>query len=240
MSYGLGYNETAQYAAQSERAAFIRRTYLHLAGAVLAFSAIDIAIFKAFSAEQIAQSMAPFFATPWATLILLLAFVGVGYVARMWAYNGGSQAMQYLGLSLYVVFEALIFVPILYVATRYSDPSVLPTAAIMTLCMFGGLTMAVLITRQDFSFLGGILSIGCFLMIGVIICAMIFGFHLGLAYSFFGVALACGFILYDTSNVLHRFRTDQHVAASLELFASLAYLFYYVLLILIQMSGRRN
>ena len=52
--------------------------------------------------------------------------------------------------------------------------------------------------------------------------------------------LACGFILYDTSNVIHRFRTDQHVAAALELFASLAYLFYHVLRILILLAGDRR
>jgi FtsH-binding integral membrane protein len=43
------------------------------------------------------------------------------------------------------------------------------------------------------------------------------------------IVLASGYILYDTSNVLHRYRTDQHVAAALALFASVAILFWYVL-----------
>ena len=183
------------------------------------------------------------FASPMSNLVLFVAFIGVGWVARMWAYQGGSEAMQYLGLALYVVFEALFFVPILFVAVyRSGDPNILPTAAIMTLCMFGGLTMAVLTTRKDFSFLGPILSIGGFLMLGLIIVSIFFpqlGGR-GLIIGFLGVALACGYILYDTSNVLHHFRTDQHVAASLELFSSLAYLFYYILYILIQLSGRRD
>ena len=54
------------------------------------------------------------------------------------------------------------------------------------------------------------------------------------------VALACGYILYDTSNVVRRYRTDQHVAAALALFASVALLFYYILIIVMSNSGRRN
>ena len=59
--------------------------------------------------------------------------------------------------------------------------------------------------------------------------AMIFGFNLGLFFSFAMVAVACAAILYHTSNVLHRYRTDQHVAAALALFASVALLFWYIL-----------
>ncbi len=241
MSYAMNYSaEAASFARADERAAFIRRTYAHLAGAVLAFAAIDIAIFQYFGFGKIKDALTTVFASPISNLILLVAFIGVGYVARMWARQGGSQAMQYMGLALYVVFEALFFVPILFVAATYSAPSVLPTAAIMTLCMFGGLTMAVLTTRKDFSYLGPILSIGGFLMLGLIIASFFVPMNMGLFVGFLGVALACGYILYDTSNVLHHFRTDQHVAASLELFASVAYLFYYILYILIQLSGRRD
>ena len=72
---------------------------------------------------------------------------------------------------------------------------------------------------------------------GVIVAAMIFGFSLGLLFSFALVALACGYILYDTSNVLHHYRTDQHVAASLELFASVTMLFWYILRVLMLTSS---
>ena len=43
------------------------------------------------------------------------------------------------------------------------------------------------------------------------------------------VILAAGFIVYDTSNVMHHYRTDQHVAAALALFGSVALMFWYVL-----------
>jgi FtsH-binding integral membrane protein len=98
------------------------------------------------------------------------------------------------------------------------------------------LTLAVFITRKDFSFLGPILSVAGFLMLGIILIAVFFpaSFNLGMWFSVLAIALACGYILYDTSNVIHHFRTDQHVAASLELFASVAYLLYYVIVLLAQ------
>ena len=77
-------------------------------------------------------------------------------------------------------------------------------------------------------------------MMGVCVAGILFGFTLGLLFSFAGVALASGFILYDTSNVIHRFRTDQHVAAALELFASVSYLFYHILRILLILASERR
>ena len=66
---------------------------------------------------------------------------------------------------------------------------------------------------------------------------MLFGFTLGIMFSYVMVALACGYILYDTSNVMQHYRTSQHVAASLALFASVMLLFWYVLRIV--MDKRR-
>jgi FtsH-binding integral membrane protein len=50
------------------------------------------------------------------------------------------------------------------------------------------------------------------------------------------IGLMSGYILYDTSNVMHHYRTDQHVAASLALFASVATLFWYVIRLLMSLS----
>src|SRR5204863_9730859 len=96
--------------------------------------------------------------------------------------------------------------------------------------MFGGLTAVVFVSKKDFSFLRGILAIGSLALIGLALCSMIFGgFQMGMAYTIAVIALACGYILYDTSNVLHHYRIGQHVAASLALFASVALLFWYVI-----------
>ncbi|MBI2804927.1 MAG: US12 family protein [Planctomycetes bacterium] len=228
---------------RSERAAFIRRTYGHLAIAVLAFVALEAAIFgvlRPLTDGGFDRAMFTMFQGRFSWLIVMLAFMGVSYLARYWAFNGGSAALQYAGLSLYVVAEALIFVPILYVA-MYLIPSapdrqfdLVGQAGILTLCLFAGLTAVVFITGKDFSFIGPILSIAFFVALGVIICAILFGFSLGLWFSLAMIVLAAGSILYNTSGIMHEFRTDQHVAASLILFASVAMLFYYILLALMQ------
>jgi FtsH-binding integral membrane protein len=228
-------------AQESARAAFIRRTYAHLAGAILAFVAIEMVFFKVLDEQAQLGLIQVLFGQPWSMLVLMGAFIGVGWLANMWAQSEASRAVQYLGLGLYVLLQAIIFVPILFVAVYYCrDPNVIPTAGLMTLAMFGGLTMTVFITGKDYSFLGPILCMCSFLALGFILAAIIFGFSLGLVFSFAMVALASGFILYDTSNVLHHYRTDQHVAAALALFASVALLFFYILRILIALSSNRN
>ena len=99
----------------------------------------------------------------------------------------------------------------------------------MTLGLFLGLTATVFLTRSDFSFLGPILAIGGFVALGFIIASAIFGFSLGSLFAFVMVAFAGTAILYNTSNVLHKYNPNQHVAASLTLFASIALLFWYIL-----------
>jgi FtsH-binding integral membrane protein len=227
---------TAAESAASERAAFIRRTYGHLAGAILAFIALEAVLLQVVDPRDVFGLLAT---SSWSWLFVLLAFMAAGWVAQMWAQSQTSRAMQYLGLSLYVVIEALIFLPLLMLAVYATrDPTVIPTAGILTLAVFGGLTLSVFVTKKDYSFLAPILSIGTLIALGVIIAGIAFGFSLGLLFSFAMVALMSGFILYDTSNVLHHYRTDQHVAASLALFASVATLFWYILRIVMAFSSR--
>ncbi len=227
----------AAKAVESERATFIRRTYLHLAGAILAFTALEFLIFTLVPFSELNPIVLGFFRSPVSQLLLLGAYIGVSMFARTLAFNGGNSAAAYAGLVIYTLFEVVFFVPILHIAVFYvGDKTILPTAGILTLSMFGGLTLAAFTTKKDFSFLRPILSIGFFLMLGLALAAMLFpgSLRLGLWFSFLGVALASAAILYDTSNVIHHFRTNQYVAASLSLFASIATLFYYILMILIQ------
>jgi FtsH-binding integral membrane protein len=233
MSQGYGYGVPAAYAPADARAAFIRRTYGHLAGAILAFIALEALLISSGAGEMALGMLRGRFA--W--LIVLAAFMGVSWLANAWAQSNQSRGLQYLGLALYVGAEAVIFLPLLYIANTYF-PGTIPNAGILTLAMFGGLTAAVFITRRDFSYLGPILSIGGLLALGFIVASIFIGFNLGLIFCFVMVALACGYIIYYTSNVLHHYRTDQYVAASLALFASVALLFWYILQILMSTSRR--
>lgn len=227
---------TVAQARPSERAKFIQQTYTHLAGAVGAFIAVEFILFQLGIAEVLTRFVA---ASRFSWLFFLGGFALLGWISRGLAEKADSVGTQYTGLGIYVVAEALIFAPLLYIAAALSDPNVIPTAAILTLLLFAGLTAVAFTTRKDFSFLGGILTIGGFVALGLIICSAIFGFSLGLFFSVVMVVFASAAILYDTSKVIHHYSPHQYVAASLELFASVALLFWYILRIVMALSSRR-
>jgi FtsH-binding integral membrane protein len=216
---------TAADATVDERAAFLIKTYLHLAGAVFAFVALEAALFV----SGVAHALVPYMLGGRGSWFVVLAvFIGVNWVADRWARNATSLPMQYMGLGLAVLAWAVMFLPLMAIAMIYS-PEAIPTAGLVTVVIFGGLTGIVFITRKDFSFLRGILgvaSLGALAMIGA---SLLFGFNLGVLFSGAMVVLAGGYILYNTSNILHHYRTDQYVSAALALFADVALLFWYVL-----------
>ncbi len=228
-------NYSAADAMPEERAAFIRKTYLHVAGALGVFGLMEAYLVSSGAGLAIARTM---LGGRWSWFIVLGLFMGVSMLANWWANSQTSKGMQYLGLSLYVVAEAIIFLPLLFIAENMSGGSaMIAQAGIVTLGLFLGLTATVLLTKKDFSFLGPILAVGGFVALGFIFSGIVFGFGLGSIFSFAMVAFAGGSILYNTSNLLHHYRTDQYVAASLTLFASVALLFWYVLRIFM---GSRN
>lgn len=230
-SYGL----SAAEAAPADRATFIRRTYMLLAAAIAAFIVVEAFLFASGIAQMIATVIFSGGSIGW--LLVLALFMGVSFLSNRWAVSETSVPTQYFGLGLFILAEAVIFVPLITISIYFSgDPTVLAKAGIVTLGLFLGITATVFITRSDFSFLGPILMIGGFLALGFIVASSIFGFSLGSVFAFVMVAFAGTAILYETSNVLHRFNTNQHVAAALALFASVALLFWYVLSIL----NRRN
>lgn len=221
-----GYHERTQpVALRSEevRAEFITRTYLHLLGAILAFTLLEVGYFLTGLAIPVAMAL---LGTSW--LLVLGAFVVVSWLATRVAHAAESPGAQYAALGAYVVAESIIFVPLLVVA-QLAAPGVIQSAALVTLFAFTGLTVLVFATRRDFSFLGGVLGWCGVVALTLIVAGILFGFELGTFFSVAMVALAGGAVLHDTSKVLHHFPEDRYVAAALELFASVALMFWYVL-----------
>jgi FtsH-binding integral membrane protein len=224
-NYTTTFGSSVADALPGERASFIRRTYAHLAGAVLLFILLESYLIVSGAGLQLAMTM---LGGNYSWLIVLAAFMGISALANWWANSATSRPLQYMGLLLFVVAETIIFLPLLYLAQAKAGSDIFAQAGIVTGGLFAGLTAVVFLSRKDFSFLGPILTVGGFVALGFIAASLIFGFNLGSLFSFIMVAFAGGAILYDTSNILHRYRTDQHVAASLSLFASVALLFWYV------------
>lgn len=207
-----------------EKAGFIRRTYGHLALAIAAFALIEYQLISMGFGQQ---AMALLATSKWSWLIVLAAFMGVGMLANKWALSDTSREMQYLGLGLYVVAEAIIFLPLITMATLYAD-GVLENAALITTALVAGITLVVFTTRKDFSFLAPAIKIGGMVALGIIVASIALGFNLGTMFSGVMILFTGGCVLYTTSNILHSYRPDQHVAASLALFSSVALMFWYI------------
>ena len=215
-AYGNPYTVAA--AAPTERAAFIRQTYLHLGFAILAFIGVEWFLLNHSIGETLIGLM---LGTKYSWLVVLGLFMGVSMLAERLAVSDVSKGVQYAGLGLFVVAEAIVFLPLLYMAAFHSgDPQVILKA---------GVTFAAFATGKDFSFLRGFLMVGGFIALGIIVVSMIFGFNLGTLFAGAMALFAAVSILYNTSNIIHHYRTDQYVSASLSLFASVALLFWYIL-----------
>lgn len=107
-----------------------------------------------------------------------------------------------------------------------------------TIAIFGGLTAYVFATRTDFRFMGGMLFMGCWSMFFAGLFSLFFGGGLvqSTLWQFLGMLLVSGFVLFDTSNVLHHYEDGDEVAAALEL----AWDFWYMLFRLIMIFADRD
>lgn len=215
------------------RAEFIKKTYLHLAGAIGVFALLEAIFLQIPAMRALASTMV---GGKFSWLVVIGLFMVASMVAQKWANSGTSRGIQYAGLVLLSTAYAILFLPIMLFATAFA-PEVISQAAIVTLAMTVGITVIAFTTKKDFSFLGGFLKIGGIAALGLIVASMIFGFSLGIWFCAAMVVFASVAILKDTSDIIHHYGTNQYVAASLGLFASVALLFWYVLQILLSLAS---
>lgn len=213
------------------RAQFITRTYTHVVGGILAFILVELGLFESGLADQIASFM---FGVNW--LLVLGAFMLVGWLATRTAQTSASLGMQYFAYGAYIVAEAVIFVPLLYLADRKA-PGAIESATLITALGAGGLMVVAHRTRKDFSFLRAILMWSGVVAILAIVGGVVFGLQLGTWFSVIMIGLAGAAVLYDTSNIILHYPEDRYVSAAMQLFASIALMFWYVLRLVM---GSRN
>lgn len=220
------------HSSDVEKASFYKKTYLHVALSILAFIGVETILLKIVP-ERLIIAM---FAQRFAWLLIIGVFWLASILATKWSLSQSKQ-IQYFGLAFYVLLEAVIFLPLIYIAVVYSGAQVIYQAAMLTIAMFAGISAVAFTSKRDFSFLRNIIIIGGFISLGLIVAGMIFGFNLGLWFSVGMVILASATILYQTSKLKDSYSTNQYVGASLQLFASIMLLFWYILSILM---SRRN
>ena len=211
---------------ETDRIAFYKKTYAHVAYGVLVFVIVEYFMLSSETLVNFALSLTQ--GKMW--FLMLGGFMLATSFAERMAIKSHDRNKQYLGYFIYIVAEAFIFIPMLYIAMNMAEgPDLIKQAAVLTLSLFTGLSAVVLFTGKDFSFMKRFLTIGFFIAIGLIVAGLLFGFNLGLWFSVGMIVLAAGSILYQTSNLVHKYSTDQYVSAALGLFASLMLLFWYIL-----------
>lgn len=241
----------------SDRVAFLRRTYALLGIALLAFAGIAAGMMR-FATDFSFRMLLALGSSQWSWLLVLVGFMVVGYVAQRMAQSQVSKGVQLGGLAIFVIAEALLVQILLWVALlKFGGTGILAQgadgkfiliqggpgmavigqAAVITLAIFVGLTATVFVTKKDFTFMRGALSIATFAIFGVILASLLFGFSLGALFCGAVILVMAGYILYQTSLVMKEFPPTMHVAAALMLFSTIATLFWYVLQLLISLKG---
>lgn len=210
----------------SARALFLSRTYAHLLGALSAFALLEVLLFKSGVAHGLAR-VGVF--ENW--LVVLGACVVVSWLGSHLAARATTLAAQYAGLVLYVCLQAVIFVPLLSIALL-RNPGSVAASGFTTLLLVGALTAIAFVSRHDFSYLGTVVKWGFACALVLLVVSLLVGFSLGLTFSVLMVGLAGAAILHKTSQLLLHAPHERHVAAALELFASVVLMFWYVLRIL--------
>jgi FtsH-binding integral membrane protein len=243
----------------SERVTFLRRTYGLLSLSLIGFAASTFVIMR-FMTKTSYQFSDWALQGRWSWLMVMGAFMLVGYMAERLARSETSRGIQYAGLALFVFAESVILQPLLWqLFIQFGNPAdftvdasynvtgfvassmavkILTEAIIITLTIFVGLTATVFVTKKDFSFMRGILMIGSFAALGIIVASLIFGFQLGAIFSGAVILLMAGYVLYQTSLVMSHFPPTHYVAAALMLFSTIATLFWYVLRLLMELNRR--
>jgi uncharacterized protein len=168
--------------------------------------------------------------------ITSLLVIGI-FVAFSWLSNNlmvnQSKTIQLVGLGLYALVEAIIFSPLFYLVKNI-DINILYIAIAITASLFLALTTIVMRTKVNLSFIGTFLTIAGIGVVIAVLASIIFGFALGIWFTAITIILACGYILYDTSNIIHKYQEGQEIAAAGALLGSVLYLLYQVIQFILQ------
>lgn len=220
-------------AAPADRADFYRKTYMLVATSCAVFGLVLAGILASPFAQTLTDAL---FASRFSWLLVLGGLWAISIFANKLAFNGVSAGTQLAGLGIYIVAEAVLFAAMLgglfqIYGSEATLAEIVAPAAVSTLLLAAGLTTTVFVTKKDFSFLRAIVSVGFFVALGAILISLIFGMSLGSWFIVAMTAFIAVVVLYQTWQVRTQFRTDQAVGAALVIFAGVATLFWYLIML---------
>lgn len=220
----------AAFAVVHERAAFLKKVYGLLLLGVLGFAATLWAAGNVAPVRDAALRVGELiYGHRWGWAIYLALFFGGSMAVHAVAERKPLNAIAY---AAWVLLLGFLIAPIVLWLGAAHGPELVTQASTLTALVFGSLTAIVFYTSKDFSFLRGVLMFGGLALLGIGIAGMLFGFSLGLWYSAAIVVLMAGYVLYDTSAVLHRYPTTMAMSAAIVLFTDVVLLFKHILLLL--------
>lgn len=151
-----------------------------------------------------------------------------------------SYPLNIILLGLFTWVMGLTLGPVLASYISIGAGEAIPFAAGSTAVVFGGLSAYAHFSKKDFSFLGGFLFMAIISMVVFSLVTMIFNIQFNqMIYSGLGVLVFSGYVLYDTSNLIRRYQSDQYVAATIALFLDIVNLFLFLLRLFAGGSNRR-
>jgi FtsH-binding integral membrane protein len=225
------------------RLAFIRKVYTLFSCSMLIWAGVTA---FAMSSNAILNGFLGVLGTGIIGWLLFMAAMFM--VLRLTA---ASFPLNLIGLGVFAVLEGLFTAPFILVVTgsvgeiapgefgavvTSSTLAITGQAFLLTAAIFGSITAYVLTTKKDFSFMRGALSMGFGLAIGLMLvsyywsgAANIVG---GTGFAAAMVALFAGFMLYDTSNIVHRYAPNQAASAAAKLLLDFVIMFRYIVLLL--------
>jgi modulator of FtsH protease len=237
--------------APAEKLAFLRKVYSLFTGSlVTALLGALVALYAGADMSRAAVQVGhgTFTAPP---LVLFFANHWIlGAILMFGSFFGAMAVRQRPGVNVAALFGAtfvsgLYIAPMLWVVQLMATQgltlaaSPIRDAFLLTVLGFTGLTSYALLSKRDFSFLGGFLSMGLWVLIGASLLAMfVGGTAFSLAIASVGILLFGGFVLYDTSRMLRDPDNRDAVGAAIGLYLNFLNLFLFLLRIL--SSGRRD
>ena len=237
--------------APAEKLAFLRKVYALFTGSlVTAAVGAMIALYAGADMSRANVELGDsvlrvppvvlFFANHW--IIGIGLFMGSFFLASAVRERPGVNVAALFGASF---LSGLYIAPALWMASAMASQgqtlssSPVRDAFLLAVLGFTGLTSYALLSKRDFSFLGGFLSMGLWVLIGAsLLSFFVGGSAFSLAIASVGVLLFGGYILFDTSRILRDPTNRDAVGAAIGLYLNFLNLFLFLLRIL--GSSRRD
>jgi len=217
-------NEHSQESSQARMMSFLKATYQLFAGSLLAATAGAY-----IGLEIVHMLMGPVKWILFAVELALIFFV----IPRTKHIPGVNLAV----LFGFTFISGLTIAPLLAsIFAMASGAAIVGQAFLMTSVAFGAISMFAMTTKKDYSFMGKFLFIALIIAIVGMIANIFIGSSMVQLFISGAVALLmCGFILYDTQNIL-KGAYDSPIEAALSLYLD----FFNLFISLLQILGIMN